>query len=97
VAKTLRKRPGWRSPGRLGPTLRRRKPGLSENDGLLRGSRVSPADITHEDDQATTEAIITARYVGEPYRGLLVKRYRRKDGGVTWAEVDGFLAPGRNH
>ena len=23
-----------------------------------------------------------------------MKRYRRKDGGVTWAEVDGFLAPG---
>ena len=56
--------------------------------------RISPADITHEDDQATTEAIITAHYSGEPYRGHLVKRYRRKDGGVTWAEVDGFLAPG---
>jgi PAS domain S-box-containing protein len=56
--------------------------------------RISPADITHEDDQATTEAIITAHYAGEPYRGHLVKRYRRKDGGVTWAEVDGFLAPG---
>ncbi len=56
--------------------------------------RLSPADITHEDDQATTEAIITAHYAGEPYRGHLVKRYRRKDGGLTWAEVDGFLAPG---
>ena len=56
--------------------------------------RISPADITHEDDQATTEAIITAHYAGEPYRGHLVKRYRRKDGGVTWAEVDAFLAPG---
>jgi PAS domain S-box-containing protein len=56
--------------------------------------RISPADITHEDDQATTEAIITAHYAGEPYRGHIVKRYRRKDGGVTWAEVDGFLAPG---
>jgi PAS domain S-box-containing protein len=56
--------------------------------------RISPAEITHEDDQATTEAIITAHYGGEPYRGHLVKRYRRKDGGVTWAEVDGFLAPG---
>ena len=56
--------------------------------------RLSPADITHEDDQATTEAIITAHYAGEPYRGHLVKRYLRKDGGLTWAEVDGFLAPG---
>jgi PAS domain S-box-containing protein len=56
--------------------------------------QLSPADITHEDDQATTEAIITAHYAGEPYRGHLVKRYRRKDGGLTWAEVDGFLAPG---
>jgi PAS domain S-box-containing protein len=45
--------------------------------------RISPADITHEDDQATTEAIITAHYEGEPYRGRIVKRYRRKDGGVT--------------
>ncbi|MGA8447587.1 MAG: ATP-binding protein, partial [Roseiarcus sp.] len=42
----------------------------------------------------TTEAIITAHYAGEPYRGHLVKRYLRKDGGLTWAEVDGFLAPG---
>ena len=56
--------------------------------------RLSPADITHEDDRATTEAIITAHYAGEPYRGHLVKRYLRKDGGLTWAEVDGFLAPG---
>jgi PAS domain S-box-containing protein len=64
--------------------------GYSETE--LRG--ISPADITHEDDQATTEAIITSHYAGEPYRGHLVKRYRRKDGGVTWAEVDGFLAPG---
>jgi PAS domain S-box-containing protein len=64
--------------------------GYSEAE--LRG--ISPADITHEDDQAITEAIITSHYAGEPYRGHLVKRYRRKDGGVTWAEVDGFLAPG---
>ena len=57
--------------------------------------RISPAEITHEDDHAITEAIIAgAHYAGEPYSAHLVKRYRRKDGGVIWAEVVGFLAPG---
>jgi PAS domain S-box-containing protein len=56
--------------------------------------RLSPADITHEDDRAETEAIVAAYAAGLPYyREHIVKRYRRKDGGVTWAEIDGFLAP----
>ena len=56
--------------------------------------RLSPADITHEDDRAETEAIVAAYAAGLPYyRDHIVKRYRRKDGGVTWAEIDGFLAP----
>jgi PAS domain S-box-containing protein len=55
--------------------------------------RLSPADITHEDDQAATEAIIAANSAGEPFSPRIEKRYRRKDGGVIWAEVDSFRAP----
>jgi PAS domain S-box-containing protein len=55
--------------------------------------RLSPADITHEDDQASTEAIIAAQIAGQPYVQHREKRYLRKDGGVVWAEVDAFLAP----
>jgi PAS domain S-box-containing protein len=52
-------------------------------------SRLSPTDITHEDDQAVTDAIIAANAAVR----RVEKRYRRKDGGVIWAEVDAFLAP----
>ena len=55
--------------------------------------RLSPADITHEDDQAATEAIVAANAAGEPFAPRIEKRYRRKDGGVIWAEVDSFRAP----
>jgi PAS domain S-box-containing protein len=63
--------------------------GYSEAE--LRG--LSPADITHEDDQAATEAVIAANAAGGPSPRRIEKRYRRKDGGVIWAEVDSFLAP----
>jgi len=53
----------------------------------------TPADITHEDDRAATEAIAAARAAGEPYTRRVEKRYRRKDGGVTWAEVSAFSVP----
>jgi PAS domain S-box-containing protein len=55
--------------------------------------RLSPADITHEDDQAATEAIVAANAAGEPFTPHVEKRYRRKDGRVIWAEVDSFRAP----
>ena len=55
-------------------------------------NRLSPADITHEDDRAETEAIIAASIAGEPSAQPIEKRYRRQDGGVIWAEVNGFLA-----
>ena len=55
--------------------------------------RLTPVDITHEDDRAATEAIIAAQMAGQPYVQHREKRYRRKDGGVIWAEVDAFLAP----
>ena len=54
---------------------------------------LSPADVTHEDDRAATEAILTARAAGEPYTQRAEKRYRRKDGGVTWAEVSALPVP----
>jgi PAS domain S-box-containing protein len=53
----------------------------------------SSADITHEDDRAATAAIHAARAVGEPYPRRIEKRYRRKDGGVTWAEVSAIVVP----
>ena len=55
--------------------------------------RLSPTDITYEDDQAATEAIIAANAAGEPFISRIEKRYRRKDGGVIWAEVESFRAP----
>jgi PAS domain S-box-containing protein len=55
--------------------------------------RLTPVDITHEDDRAASEAIIAAQLAGQPYVQHREKRYRRKDGGVIWAEVDAFLAP----
>ncbi|MGA8584811.1 MAG: PAS domain S-box protein [Roseiarcus sp.] len=54
-------------------------------------NRLSPADITYEDDRAETEAIVAASIAGEPSQRI-EKRYRRQDGGVIWAEVNGFLA-----
>ena len=53
----------------------------------------SSADITHEDDRAATEAILAARAAGKPYTRRFEKRYRRKDGGVTWAEVSAISVP----
>ena len=54
---------------------------------------LTPVDITHEDDRASTEAIMSAQMAGQPYVQHREKRYLRKDGGVIWAEVDAFMAP----
>jgi PAS domain S-box-containing protein len=54
--------------------------------------RLSPADITHEDDRAATEAIVAGGIAGDPHRQPIEKRYRRQDGAVVWAEVTSFLA-----
>ena len=54
---------------------------------------LSPIDITHEDDQSATEAIIAIGAAAQSYATRIEKRYRRKDGGVVWAEVDVFPAP----
>jgi PAS domain S-box-containing protein len=54
---------------------------------------LTPVDITHEDDRASSAAIIAAQIAGQPYLQHREKRYLRKDGGVLWAEVDAFMAP----
>jgi PAS domain S-box-containing protein len=53
----------------------------------------SPADIIHEDDRAATEAILAALAMGEAHIRRIETRYRRKDGGVTWAEVGAIPVP----
>jgi PAS domain S-box-containing protein len=55
--------------------------------------KLSPLDITHEDDRAATESRIAARKAGSPYLQHVEKRYRRKDGGVIWIDASAFVAP----
>jgi PAS domain S-box-containing protein len=55
--------------------------------------RLSPTDMTHEEDRAATEAVIAAHAAGEPYERDTEKRFRRKDGGITWVEVSAFPVP----
>jgi PAS domain S-box-containing protein len=66
-----------------------RMTGYSETE--LRG--LSPLDVTHEDDRPASEGIIAAHAADEPYEPNVEKRYRRKDGGITWVEASAFLAP----
>jgi PAS domain S-box-containing protein len=53
--------------------------------------RMAPADITHEEDRAETEALVSAWLIGADSPRHVEKRYRRKDGAVVWADVSGFL------
>jgi PAS domain S-box-containing protein len=55
--------------------------------------RFSPGDITHEDDRAATEAVLAAHTAGEAHIPRIEKRYRRKEGGITWGELSTFVAP----
>ena len=63
--------------------------GYSEEELL----RLSPDDVTHEDDRAQTEAIIATNAAGDLYASRIEKRYRRRDGGIVWAELVTFLTP----
>ncbi len=54
---------------------------------------LSPVDITHEDERVATETIIAARAAGYPYPQHVEKRFRRKDGGVTWVDASAFVIP----
>ncbi len=53
--------------------------------------RLAPADITHEEDRAGTEAVVAALVTGSDSAHRFEKRFRRKDGGVVWGDVSGFL------
>jgi PAS domain S-box-containing protein len=56
--------------------------------------RLTPADVTHEEDRAETEALVASWLAGVESPQHIEKRYRRKDGGVVWADVSGFwVAP----
>ena len=46
-------------------------------------------DVTHEDDRAATQKRISEATLTVPQQ----KRYRRKDGGVIWADVTAFVVP----
>ena len=46
-------------------------------------------ELTHEDDRAAMQERIDRGTVGS----LQSKRYRRKDGGVVWADVTSFVVP----
>jgi PAS domain S-box-containing protein len=54
--------------------------------------KLSPADITHEDDRSIIETIIAAPAAGTPYPQHVEKRYRRKDGAVIWVDSSAFVA-----
>jgi PAS domain S-box-containing protein len=54
---------------------------------------LSPVDITHEDDRATTEARLAARAAGVPYPQHVEKRFRCRDGSVIWVDASAFVAP----
>lgn len=51
--------------------------------------QLTTLDITHEDDRAAAKRRIDIGTMGV----LQQKRYRRKDGGVIWAEVTAFAVP----
>ncbi|HUB47730.1 MAG TPA: AAA family ATPase [Acetobacteraceae bacterium] len=53
----------------------------------------SPIEITHEDDRIGTQAILAARAVGDATAFRREKRYKRKDGGIIWADVSSFMVP----
>jgi PAS domain S-box-containing protein len=55
---------------------------------------LAPAEITHEEDRAETEAVVLAWLAGEVSPEHIEKRYQRKDGAVVWVDVSGFwVAP----
>ncbi|OPY88715.1 MAG: putative diguanylate cyclase YegE [Smithella sp. PtaU1.Bin162] len=50
-------------------------------------NRLQWQDITHPDDIALTAKALEPLYSGAADATRLIKRYRRKDGGVIWADV----------
>jgi PAS domain S-box-containing protein len=64
-----------------------RMTGYSEAELL----RLTPADITHEEDRGATEAVFSEFAAGADSPMRFEKRFRRRDGGVVWGDVSGFL------
>src|SRR4029077_12815292 len=55
--------------------------------------RLTPLDLTHEEDRTATEAILAESAEGQRRDFRIEKRYRRKDGSVIWADVSSTLVP----
>jgi PAS domain S-box-containing protein len=55
--------------------------------------RLTPLDLTHEEDRTATEAILAESAEGQQRDFRIEKRYRRKDGSVIWADVSSTLVP----
>jgi PAS domain S-box-containing protein len=58
--------------------------------------KLTPADITHDEDRALTERHLA--WLTHPYPPQLSyeKRLRRKDGAVIWAHICASVVPGRD-
>ena len=55
--------------------------------------RLSPLDITHEDDRPASERMLTELQSGVRQTVEKEKRFRRKDGSVVWTMVSTFHIP----
>jgi PAS domain S-box-containing protein len=55
--------------------------------------RLTALEVSHEEDVASTEAILAESVDGQRRDYRIEKRYRRKDGNVIWADVCSTLVP----
>jgi PAS domain S-box-containing protein len=55
--------------------------------------RLTSLEVTHEEDRASTEAILAESVEGQRRDYRIEKRYRRKDGTVIWADLGATLVP----
>jgi PAS domain S-box-containing protein len=53
--------------------------------------RLTPGDITHEEDRAATKAVFLEFAAGASSPKRFDKRFRRKDGAAIWGDVSAFL------
>jgi PAS domain S-box-containing protein len=51
------------------------------------------SQVTHEEDRATSEAILAETVEGKQRVYRIEKRYRRKDGSIIWADVSAVFVP----
>jgi PAS domain S-box-containing protein len=55
--------------------------------------RLTPADITHEDDRAAIETILAAQTADLFHTLRIEQRYRRRDGGIIWVDCSAVTVP----